>query len=181
MRNLYGLLVAVTGLLALSAPLSAQAPLKIGYIDTRKVIQEAPGATEARTTLEREVAGFEVQVKAMEDSLRGMITTFQQQSLVMSADAKQKKQDEIKQKEQSYNLRMTQLQQQAQQRQQQLMEPIMKKVDDIISEVRKSEGYAIVFDVNSDAIVAADPALDITTKVLEKLKAGATATPGRQP
>jgi outer membrane protein len=82
--------MAVAGLLVVAAPLAAQAPTKIGYIDTRRVIQEAPGAQEARATLEREMQGWQQQLQAMDDSLRTMMTDYQQRSLVMSADAKQR-------------------------------------------------------------------------------------------
>ena len=72
------------------------------------------------------------------------------------------------------------LQNQAARRQQEVMEPIMQRVEEIISQVRQAEGYAIVFDVASEAIVSADPSLDLTTKVIERLKTAApTAT--RQP
>ena len=180
MRNLFAPLMAVAGLLAISAPLSAQAALKIGYIDTRRVIQEAPGAADARTTMEREMQTFQTQLNAMEDSLKAMYTDYQQKSLTMSADAKQKREQEITQKNQTFQQRAQELQQQAQRRQQELMAPIMEKVEQIIGDVRKAEGFAIVFDIASEAIVSADPALDLTQKVIDRLKA-ALNTAARRP
>jgi outer membrane protein len=179
MRNLLAPLIAVAGLLAVSAPLAAQAA-KIGYIDSRRVIQEAPGAADVRTTMEREMQAFQTQLNAMEDSLKAMYTDYQQKSLVMTADAKQKREQEITQKNQAFQQRAQQLQQQATRRQQELMEPIMKKVEEIIGDVRKTEGFAIVFDVASEAIVSADPALDLTQKVIDRLKA-APSTAARRP
>lgn len=176
MRKLFAPLMAVAGMLALAAPLSAQAT-KIGYIDTRRVIQEAPGAVEARTTMEREAQGYQAQIKAMDDSLRAMAADYQQKSLVMSADAKQKREQELMQKREAFQQRAQDLQQAAQKRQEELMSPIMQKVEQIIGDVRKAEGYGIVFDIASEAIVSADPALDLTTKVIERMRAAApTAT-----
>jgi outer membrane protein len=179
MRNWFAPLIAVTGLLAMSAPLSAQA-LKIGYIDTRRVIQEAPGAADARTTLEREMQGFQTQLNAMEDSLKTMLTDYQQKQQLMSADAKQKREQEITAKNQAFQQRANALQQQANKRQQELMQPIMTKVEQVIDDVRKAEGFAIVFDRASEAIVSADPALDLTQKVIDRLKA-APSTASRRP
>jgi outer membrane protein len=179
MRNLFAPLMVVAGLLAVSAPLTAQTA-KIGYIDTRKVIQEAPGAADARTTMEREVQALQTQLNAMEDSLKAMYTDYQQRQLVMSTDAKQKREQEITTKNQAFQQRAQELQQQAQRRQQELMQPIMAKVEEIIGDVRKTEGFAIVFDIASEAIVSADPALDLTQKVIDRLKA-APNTAARRP
>ena len=178
MRKLLTTVLAVAGLLAASAPLTAQTT-KIGYIDTRLILQEAPGAQEARQTLETEMRGFQNQLQMMQDSLQAMMTDYQQKSLVMSADAKQKREQEIIQKRTTWEQRAEQLQQQAAQRQQQVMEPIMQRVETVISQVREAEGIAIVFDVASDVIVSADPALDITAKVIERLKAAAPTATGQ--
>lgn len=177
MRNLFSTVLAAAGLLVVAAPLAAQAqaPTKVGYIDTRRVIQEAPGAREAQAALEREFQGFQTQMQAMQDSLQTMMTDYQQRSLVMSAEAKQRREQEIIQKRESFEQRGAELQQQAGRRQQEVMEPIMNRVETIISEVRQAEGFAIVFDVASEAIVSADPALDLTQRVIDRLRAAGPA------
>jgi outer membrane protein len=179
-RNLFASLMAVAGLLAVTAPLAAQTSAKVGYIDTRRILQEAPGAQEARTTLEREMQGFQNQLKVMQDSLQALMADYQQKSLVMSADAKQKREQEIIAKRTGWEQRAEELQNQAARRQQEVMEPIMQRVEEIISQVRQAEGFAIVFDAASDAIVSADPALDLTPKVIERLRS-ASPTAARRP
>ena len=183
MRNLFASLIAAVGLFAVGAPLAAQAAapaFKIAYIDTRRVIAEAPGTDSAQATMQREMAAFQTQIKSMQDSMQTMVADYQKGSLILSAEAKAKREQEIRDKEQVFQQRATQLQQQAQLRQQQLMEPIMTKIDSIIAEVRKAEGIGIVFDASSEIIVSADPALDLTEKVIARLKAApAPATAGR--
>jgi outer membrane protein len=176
MRNLFTTVLAVLGLLVVAAPVAAQAQGRIGYIDTRRVIQEAPGAQEARATLEREMQGWQQQMQAMDDSLRTMMTDYQQRSTVMSADAKQRREQEIMQKQQGFEQRAQELQQTAGRRQQELMEPIMQRVEQVIGEIRQAEGYAIIFDVASEAIVSADPSLDLTPRVIERMRAMAAAS-----
>jgi len=180
MRKLFATVMAMAGMLAVAAPLSAQASMKIGYIDSRRVLQEAPGAQEARTRLEQEMQGFQQQLQMLEDSLQSIIADYQQKSLVMSAEAKQAREQEIIAKRDGWLQRSEQIQQQAAQRQQEVMQPIMQRVEQAISQVRQAEGVAIVFDVVSDAIISADPSLDLTTKVIEQLKAAAP-TASRKP
>jgi len=176
MRKFVTIAAATAGLaIAATAPLSAQAtgPGKIGYIDSQRVIREAPGATEARTTLEREMNASQAQLKAMDDSLTAMLQQYQQQSVLLSADAKRQKEDEINNKRGSFQQRAQQLQDAFSQRQQEVMKPIMDKIQAAITELRAAEGYAIIFDMASEAMVAADPALDLTDKVIARLKAAA--------
>jgi outer membrane protein len=181
MRNLFSTVIAVAGLMIVGAPLAAQAqgPTRVGYIDTRRVIQEAPGATDARNTLERELQGFQQQMQAMEDSLTTVMSDYQQRSLVMSAEAKQRQEQQIMQMRQNFQTRAESMQQQAGRRQQELMEPIMTRIEQVIGEVRQAEGFAIVFDLASEAIVSADPALDLTTRVIERLRAAGPAASSR--
>jgi outer membrane protein len=171
MRKLFTPILAVLGLLVVAAPAAAQAQGRIGYIDTRRVIQEAPGAQEARATMEREMQGWQQQLQAMDDSLRTIMTDYQQRSTIMSADARQRREQEIMQVQQGFEQRAQTLQQQAGRRQQELMEPIMQRVEVVIGELRQAEGFAIIFDAASDAIVSADPILDLTQRVIDRMKA----------
>lgn len=170
MRNYLSTALFLAGFLALALPLTAQVPTRIGYIDTGRIIQQAPGASEAQATMEQERQGWERQMKAMDDSLRTMLTSYQQQQAMMTAEARQSRESEITAKRTSFEQRAEQLQEAALRRQQELMQPILARVEQAISEVRQAEGYAIVFDTASEAIVSADPALDLTAKVLERLQ-----------
>jgi outer membrane protein len=180
MRKLFAPMMAVIAMMAVAAPLAAQAPTKIGYIDTRRVFQEAPGAQDARATLEREMQQWQAQMQLMDDSLTTMITEFQQRSTVMTTDARQRREAEIRQKEASFRERAAEIEQTAGRRQQEIMGPIMQRVEDAISQVRQAEGYAVIFDVAHEAIVSADPALDISTRVIERMRATGAAA-GRRP
>jgi outer membrane protein len=182
MRKLFGSLITIAGFIAVAGPLAAQvnpAPVsgfRLGYLDSSKLLAETPGASEIQATLTKEMAGFQAQADAMQDSAAAMNADFQQKSLVMSVDAKAKRQGEINQKLQSFQLRSQQLNEQARLRQQQLMEPLMAKVEAAIGEVRKAEGMAIIFDKAAPGfIVSADTTLDITNKVIAKLKTGIPA------
>jgi len=63
-----------------------------------------------------------------------------------------------------------------------LVQPIMERVQKVISEIRTEDGYAMIFDAGSNAgvLVAADTTLNITNKVLAKMgvKPTAQAAPG---
>ena len=177
MRKSMTFVFAVAAIAAFTGTASAQGPTKIGYVDSRVILRDAPGAAEVTQTLQKELTSWRAQLAASEDSIKTMVTDFEKQSLVMSPDAKQKKQADILARQNSFQARYEELQQKATERQKELLTPIMDRVQAAITELRTAEGYAIIFDSATEAMVAADPTLDLTQKVLARLKApGATAS-----
>lgn len=166
--------MVVGGLLGLSAatPLSAQ---KVGYINSNTILQEAPGAKEARDQLEREMAQVRTRLQQMEDSLRLMREQYERQQLTLSPQAKQERQTAINQYFENYQRVFQDAQAQVSRRQEELLQPLMGRVNQVIDQIRREGDYALIFDVAAGAIIAADPALDLTNEVLRRLKA---ARPG---
>ncbi len=183
MRNVLSVLAAAAGLGLLATAASAQAPLKIGYVDSRKIIAEAPGAKEAQATFDREMQGYQGQLKLMEDSLKSMMDDYQQKSVALSPEAKKQREDAIRARQDAYQQRASQLEEQAGQWQSQLVQPILDRIKVIISQLRQEGGYAFILDVGQGgSIVAADTTLDLTDQVLARLaRTGAVSAPPTAP
>ena len=64
------------------------------------------------------------------------------------------------------------LDQQMQKRQGDLVQPIMAQVREVLDAIQKEDGYTFIFDVGTQVgvIVAADKSLDITDRVIARLK-----------
>ncbi|MBI4409789.1 MAG: OmpH family outer membrane protein [Gemmatimonadetes bacterium] len=177
MRLFVSSLIAAAGLAGLAAPALAQAGPKIAFIDSRKVIAEAPGAKEAQAAFEKEMGSYEAQLKPLADSIQSLMSEYDQKAIMLSPDAKKQKEEQIRQKQAAFQQKRAQLEQQAEKRQAELVQPIMAKIQQVISDLRKEGGYTVIFDAAAAGIVAADPALDITEQVLTRLKATAAVTP----
>jgi outer membrane protein len=171
------LALAAVGLTAGSA--SAQSATKIGYINSQKIIAEAPGAAEVRTTIEREMNKHRADLALADDSLKKMITEYEKKQLVLSTDARKKEEDAIRARQQALATRAQQLEDQMARRQSELAKPIMDKINTVLQDIRTQGGYAIIFDAAAGGIVSADPAADLTETVLTRLKATASAAPAR--
>jgi outer membrane protein len=170
MRTVYTFVLVGAGLLAGAAPLSAQASGRIGYIDSRQIMAEAPGAQEARQSIEAEMQRFQEQIQAMQDSLQQMFQLYQQQQATFSPERRRQREEEITARQRSFEDRAEQLEEQAGRRQNELMQPIMTRVNDAINRLREEGGFAIIFDAATSGMVAADPALDLTSQVLSRLR-----------
>jgi len=175
MRTLSPLLVAIACLGATALPAAAQ-NTKIAYIDSRIIIAEAPGAKEAQESFERDMNRFRAELQVLEDSLKALVSEYEQKQVLLSPEAKRQKEEEIRRKQRQYQERATELESQAAKRQSELVEPIMARIQEVLSQIQKEGGYAMIFDAAAGALVAADTSLDITRQVIERLKATASAS-----
>jgi outer membrane protein len=171
---------AVALCLGLPQAVSAQAaaPQKFAYVNSQAILAAAPGAAEAQAQFQKDVEGLRSQVAALGDSLNQMQQAFQREEPGLSPQAKESRLASIREKTQEYEQRVAALNQQAEQRQVELMQPIMDRVRAALDELREEMGYAFIFDIaNGGMIVAADKNLDVTDKVIARVRAkGATAT-----
>ena len=177
MRTLLSAGIAAMGL-ALASPVLGQS--KVAYLDSRRIIQEAPGSQAVRDSIQSEVNALQARLQVMEDSLSAMMDEYQRQSVTMSPEARRQKQQEIVARQGELQQRASELEQQTAQRQEQLMAPVMERIQTAISAVREEGGWSIIFDAATGAMVSADTTLDLTTQVIQRLRtAGGAETAGR--
>lgn len=170
-----------------------QAALRIAYVNSQTIIEQAPGRAEAEAQFEREMQVFRDEIKRMGDSLSTMVAEYQRQEASLSASARLNRQAQIREREEQYQKRVQELEQRAAVREQELIRPLMQWIQQAIDTVRAREGYAMVFDAagTGGVLVSADRSLDITDRVVEQLRRSgppptasnrpATPAAGRQP
>lgn len=161
----------IVGFLALllAAPVQAQSDIQIAYINSERIVQEAPGAQEARQQLEEDLSAYRTEVQQMGEELQQRIQQFEQQQMTLSEQARAEREEEIQQQQMEYQQRIQQLEQQAAQRQQELVQPIMNRINAVIEDIRREGGYTMIFDASTQGIIAADPGLDLTAEVIRRL------------
>jgi outer membrane protein len=153
------------------APTQAGA-LKIAFINSREILQRTPGYAAAESTYLKEVDGFRLEVQRLQQQLDSAVQAFDQQSIALSPAARQTKQRDLQGMQQRMEQRTNELQDRARQREQELLQPIQARVNSVIQGIRAELNYAVILDADApgSTIVAADPALNITAKVLQRLQ-----------
>lgn len=149
----------------------------IVYVRGQELLQQAPGASEAARTFERELADMRTELQQQATAVDSMLQDYQRQEVLLSPQAKEQKQAEITQRRTRLQERQQELDGQAQRRQQELLGPILERVGDVIEQVRSENRYAVVFDASKEGLVAADTTLDITDIVLSRLGVAPAAAP----
>jgi len=165
-----------------AAPAGAQS-VKIAYINSAQILAQAPGRAEAEAQFEKEVGAYREQLSRMNDSLNALAAAFDRDAPKLDSVIRETRGKAIRDREAAYQSRARMLDSTMQDRQAQLVKPIMERVQKVIETIRAEDGYAFIFDVGSQTsvVVAADKNLDLTDKVLARLKTmpATPATPTR--
>lgn len=180
-RMILGALLLLTALPVAGA--AQNTSLKIAYIDSEEIIKQAPGYTEANATFTATAGGWQDSLEQKRTRLQGLYDEYKKQEVILSPEKKAEKQEEILQLEgeiQQYFQAKFGPEGEARTRQAELMQPIIEQVNRVIDEAREDLGYALIFDLNDGALVAGDPALNITDEVIRRMQsARPAAAPSR--
>ena len=169
MRRSHWLILALTAVFGLTG--AAQAQVKIGYIDSQKILDQYKPYQDALKEFNRYEEELSREVNMRQNELVKMRETYERQSLLLSEKRKQEEQQAIIKKQQE----LERFVQEATDPQRgrmakktaELSEPIIRKVNEIIKQVAEDNGYDFV--LNTAALAYAKETHDLTDKVLEAL------------
>lgn len=176
MKYLFRTTLAAAAVLLMSGPVSAQATPQIVFINSQRVMAEAPSLQAARERIQGEIQGLEAQAREelspLNEQIQEMMASYQQQRQMLTAEKRREQEAAIQNQQQLLQQRAAEWDQRAQERQQELLAPILERVNSTIEEIREERGYAFILDVAAGGVIAADPGLEITDEVLQRLQAG---------
>jgi len=173
MKKLFCLAVFITAaILLFGSPVSAQ--LKIGYINSQRILNEFEEAKKVDKKLKQESERMAQDINNMKARLDSLMADYEKKQLVLS---EQRKADMEQRMNQLYaDLQQTQMEKFGEQGelaklQQELFKPILDKIDVAIKEVGNEGNFDFIFDAaNGNIVFAKEDKYDVTDLVLEKLK-----------
>jgi outer membrane protein len=165
-----------------SAAAQAAGPAKFAFINSQQILAVAPGRAEVEAAAQKEVESVRGEEKAMSDSLQAMVAQYQNVQSTLSAADRTARENAIRAKQATYQQRQQEIEQAAQAKQAQLIQPIFDKINKVLGDMRVEDGYTAILDVNpgngGGTVVAFDKNLDITDRVIARVKALPVASGG---
>lgn len=185
MRSILRAVLVVAGLTVAGTAQAQQAaaPARIAYVNPQALFQFAPGRAQAESTFRKETEGYRAELTKLGESLQAMLTDYQKNESKLTAAQKEQRQRAMAAKEDSLRARQQELEQQAAERQNELMAPIMESVRKVLEDIRAEDGYAMILSSEPGAspILAADKNLDITERVVARLRTMSASRPSTAP
>ncbi len=157
--------------IAIILPMSAFAQ-KFGVVDLESVFQAMPESTTMQTQLTESSKKYEDEFKTLQDELNKLYAEFQ--TLANDKDTpdsiKQRRMQEIQEREQKANQFRTTAQQDLTRLQEQLMAPIQQKIQEAIKAVGVDGDYTFIFPNEQSLLLYQGPnVVDVTAAVKGKL------------
>ncbi|MBL0060267.1 MAG: OmpH family outer membrane protein [bacterium] len=165
-------IVAMIAALMLAAPLMAK-EMKIGYIDSEAILQQYPDYQEAQRKLQEEEQKYVAEAQAKEQVVTTMLEEIQQQSLMLSAEARTEREQKLIEKRRELEQFRSETWGEGGKlytKNMELSRPILERINQAIEKISQQDGYDMVFDAAGGNIVFALPQHDITEIVLAELK-----------
>jgi len=160
----YGLLIAA---LVLIHGQALAADTKIAVIDMKQVISTSSAGKKAEGVIKQKMESLQASLKSDQDSLIAMQKEGEKKGAAWSDSVKrekaaafQKKRQELIEKETSANEELRKLREQQ-------INPVMKKLEEVVAKIAADNGYAIVLP--RGVVLYATDAVDISNTVITEL------------
>lgn len=163
------LILLFAAMLAFSASAFAQKTVKLGHINSSDLMQIMPGKDSAQAAFEAEVKILEGELKAMQDELEKKLNDYQERKSQMTELIRTTKEQELNDLNQRIQIYQQNAQKKLQEKEAELLQPIIDRAKQAISDVAKENGYTYIFDTSAGAVLYQQDSDDILNLVKKKL------------
>ena len=159
-------------LLTFSAGLYSQQ--KIGYIDSKVILENFQDARDAQANLDNLVTKWKSELQILADSLLLMKDDFEKKKLILTENVRKQKETEISGLEKRISdFRQEKFGENGEyfKKQNELMKPVQDRIFKAIQDVAREGGYDFVIDRSTQLLlVYMNDKYDLTQKVIRKLE-----------
>lgn len=147
---------------------------KVGYIDSKKIIESMQDSRDAKMRLDNLVTQWQEELKTLQDSLKNMKDDFEKKKLILTDELKKQTETSIAALETSVsNFKVQKFGEGGEyfQKQTEFMKPVQDRIFKAIETVAKDGGYDYVFDRSSDILLLyVNENYDLTAKVILEIE-----------
>ena len=142
-------------------------PAKIGFVDIEQVMAQVDSGKAAREELERKMREAQSRLSPMVEQLEKLQKEHEAKKFVMSEEAKRAMELDMVELQNRYQTKAKEEEGQLKIDQQRTFGPLVEKLDSVISEVGRDNGYSVIMRMDGPGLVYAREALDITDLVIK--------------
>ena len=170
MKKLTSLMILST-LFLLAASFSVQAAeVKIGVIDTQKIMAQSEAILKVRAEFYTEIEGKRNEFVEKQKDAQALEEELRTRSQEMAAQELKEKSDLLNRKAKELQRMKEDVEFEAQLKDEELSRKFVREIGQIIRDFQKNENYTIIFEKSTTA--AFDDAIDITDRIIEIYDSG---------
>jgi len=173
-------ILIVTLLVLISSVSLVFGQLKIGYVDSQKIMAQFQEAKDAQQKLDQIRGEYQAEYENKVREYQAMAQEIDSQSLLLSEEKKKEKlrllQDKATEIDQYKFEKLNPEGGEFYRKNQEIFKPVIEKINLVIQKIGRVEEYDYIFDATSGVLVHALPKYDLTDQVLEELNRGVTSS-----
>lgn len=169
-------IAAVAAVVSLALPVAAQAEQKIAFVDLQRVLLEVDDGKAAKGRLQKWLDDRQKEIDREQDALRKEKELLDKQASAMSPDTKAQKSEELQRKVMILAQKWEKSRAEAATKERQEMEPIIGKIDQVVSTIAERDDISIVLDRRDSGIVFARSQHDISNEVIRAYNSAKKST-----
>lgn len=154
---------------ALTLALGAYAQeLKIGYVNSERVLREAAPAKAAQQKLEAEFKKRETELADQGNRLRGAMEKLEKEGPTLPESERTRRQRDLADQDRDFQRKRRELLEDLNQRKNEELSAVVERANKVIKQIFEQEKYDLILQ----EVIFAGPRVDITKKVIDALNAG---------
>jgi outer membrane protein len=154
---------------ALSLAMGASAQeLKIGYVNSERVLREAAPAKAAQQKLEAEFKKRETELAEQGSRLRGAMEKLEKEGPTLPESERTRRQRDLADQDRDFQRKRRELLEDLNQRKNEELSAVVERANKVIKQIFEQEKYDLILQ----EVIFAGPRVDITKKVIDALNAG---------
>ena len=160
-------IICIFGVLWMISANATAAELKVGFVNAAKVLEQAPQADAARAALEKEFSPRDKSLLKLQKEMRKLESRLTRDGAIMSESERRKLERDIVSRKRDIKREQEEFREDLNIRRNESFDKLRRRVYEVIVDIAKKEKYDLVV---SDGVVYAASRIDITDKVVARLK-----------
>jgi outer membrane protein len=152
--------------LAAAGWVATAAELKVGFLNTERVLRESAPAVRAQQKLNREFEKREAELNRMGRQLRDLQAAFERDSATMSEADRKNKEREIGALQRDFQRNERAFREDVNQRKNEELASLQERANKIIQQIADAEKFDLILQ---EPVVWASPRIDITDRIIKAL------------
>lgn len=154
-------------------PAAAQAQdVRIAFVDLRKAVFSSREGKAAQEEFSKLEAAKLEELRPLRDELERLQEELEKQKFLITEDALAERQLEIMKRRRDLERDIRAAEDELQLEQVRLLQPIQKKVAEVVEQLGKEKGFTMIVDKNTRGFLFTDQSLEVTEMVVQKLNNG---------
>ncbi len=163
----FSCLLAMMAILCCQGRTAEAADTKIAVIDMKEVLSTSTAGKRAQGLIEQKMKSLQASFKTDENALLKLKEDMEKKGSAWSDSVKREKATEFQQKRKDLAEKQESANEELKKLREQNVNPILKKLEDIVSQVASEGGYSVVLPKN--VVLFSSDSIDVTSKVVAEL------------